>query len=220
MIETARIGEWKVNLMLVSRTVEKADDQELLHSAWVSDSPIICISVLFHGHTKMFRLGCLNKPEGSTNSARELKWQYSSCAWVCMAFPVQSNFFFTKLDVGIPPPPLRKALRHVTSFKAHSCLITMALDHFRTFCCPIEPSAGPTLSHAHSSSILLLLLSNHWLPLQQRSHTEWMEPPEECGHKRRNVILLSVTPSTRPLRHTHAHTHRLTQKHPYKSRHV
>lgn len=122
--------------------------------------------------------------------------------------PVQ---FFTKLDVGIPPPPLRKALRHVTLFKAHSCLITMALDHFRTFCCPIEPSAGPTLSHAHGSSILLLLLSNRWLPLQQRSHTEWMEPPEECGHKRRNVILLSATPSTRPLRHTRAHTQTHTE---------
>lgn len=34
------------------------------------------------------------------------------------------------------------------SFNPHSRLITMALDHFRTFCWPIESSAGPTL-HQH-----------------------------------------------------------------------
>lgn len=47
----------------------------------------------------------------------------------------------------------------------------MALDHFRTFCWPIESSAGPTLSQAHSSGILLLLPSKPQLPLQQpQSH--------------------------------------------------
>lgn len=169
------------------------------------DLLIICISALFHGHTKMFGLGYLNEPEGSPNGAHELKWQYNSCAWVCLGFPVQSNFYQAgcwNSSAG------EKSPRHVTSFKAHSCLITMALDHFRTFCWPIERSAGPTLSHAHSSSILLLLLSNPWLPLQQpQSHRMngaawgmWTQK-EECHFAECNPI--HPTPST----HTHTQMH-------------
>lgn len=52
------------------------------------------------------------------------------------------------------------------------------------------------------------------------SHTEWMEPPEECGHKRRNVIFAECYhPSTAQCTHaTNGHlcqnTHTHTQKHP------
>lgn len=111
-----------------------------------------------------------------------------------------------------------KSLRHVTSFKAHSCLITMALDHFLTFCWPVERSAGPTLSHAHSSSILLLLLSNPWLPpLQPQSHRMngaawgmWTQK-EECHF----VESYPHSPPHTPHQtNGHVHTHTHTQKHP------
>lgn len=118
-----------------------------------------------------------------------------------MSSAIQFNFYWA----GCWNSSAReKSRRHVMSFKAHSCVITMALDHFLTFCWPIESSAGPTLSHAQCTSILLLLLSN---PCSSRSHTEWMEPPEECGHKSRNVVLLSAKP---PNQWTCAHTHRST----------
>lgn len=96
----------------------------------------------------MFGLGYLNEAEGSPNSAHELKWQYNSCALVCMGYPVHSNFYQAgcwNSSAG------EKSLRHVTSFKAHSCLITMALDHFHTFCWPIERSAG---AHALPCTLL------------------------------------------------------------------
>lgn len=44
-------------------------------------------------------------------------------------------------------------------------------------------------------------------PCSRRSHTEWMEPPEECAHKSRNVILLSAHP---PSQWICARTHRRT----------
>lgn len=109
-----------------------------------------------------------------------------------------------------------KSLGHVTSFKAHSCVITMALDHFLTFCWPIEGRAGPMLSHAHGSSILLLLLSNAWLPLQQpQSHRMngaawgmWTQK-EECH-------VAECCPPFTPNQWTcvHTYTHARTQKHP------
>ena len=92
-----------------------------------------------------------------------------------------------------------KGWGHVTSFKVYSRLITMAVDHFPCFCCAIERRGGPTLSHARLPSILLQLPSNRWLhsfSCSLCSHTQRMEPPQECQHKRRNVILLSATPQT------------------------
>lgn len=126
-----------------------------------------------------------------------------------MGSPVQSNFY----QAGCRNSSAgEKSLRRVTSFKAHSCLITMALDHFLTFCWPVERSAGPTLSHAHNSSILLLLLSNPWLPLQQpQSHRMngaawgmWTQR-EEC-HFAECYPPKPVDVCTQ----THTHTHRST----------
>lgn len=134
---------------------------------------------------------------------------------MCMGSPVQSNFYqagWWNSSAG------EKSQGHVMSFKAHSCLITMALDHFLTFCWPIERSAGPTLSHAHSSSILLLLLSNPWLPLQQpQSHRMngaawgmWTQK-EECHF----AECYPPPPPPIPNQWTCAHTqHTHTQKHP------
>lgn len=125
----------------------------------------------------------------------------------------QSSPIFTKLDWWNSSAG-EKSLGHVMSLKAHSCLITMALDHFLTFCWPIERSARPTLSHAHSSSILLLLLSNPWLPLQQQqSHRVngaawgmWTQK-EEC-----HFVECHPPPNPKPMDvHTHnTYTHRST----------
>ncbi len=203
MLKQHALWEWKVNLMLVSRNSENSWLSGIVaFSARATDSLWICISALFHGHTKMFGLGYLYEPEGSSNSAR-----------VCMGSPGQSDFY----QAGCRNSSAReKSLRHVTSFKAHSRLITMALDHFLTFCWPIERSAGPTLSHAHSSSILLLLLSNPWLPLQQpQSHRMngaawgmWTQR-EECHFAE------CYPPNQWMCAHTHTHTGA-----PHKSRHV
>lgn len=40
-------------------------------------------------------------------------------------------------------------------------------------------------------------------PCLSHSYIEWMESPQECGHKRRNVILLSATPQTNGRVRTH-----------------
>lgn len=118
---------------------------------------------------------------------------------------VQSNFY----QAGRWNSSVReKGLKHVTSSEAHSGLITMAVDHFLTFCWAIERTAGPTLSHAHCSSILLPLLSNPWLPLQQpQSHGMngaacgmWTQK-EECH-------FAECYPQTNGRAHTHTHGHR------------
>lgn len=107
---------------------------------------------------------------------------------------VQSNFYQAGCWNSFAA---EKGPRHVMLLKAHSRLITMALDHFLTFCWPAERSAGPTLSHAHTapaSSSFSCSSAAPGFPCSSRSHTEWVEPPEECGHKRRNVILLIANP--------------------------
>lgn len=93
-----------------------------------------------------------------------------------------------------------KSRRHVKSFKAHSCLITMAPDHFPNPLLayweecwgPCSPMHTVPASSACSSAT----------PDLSSSHTEWMEPPEECGHKRRNGISAECYhPSTAPCTH-------------------
>lgn len=93
-----------------------------------------------------------------------------------------------------------KSRRHVKSFKAHSCLITMAPDHFPNPLLayweecwgPCSPMHTVPASSACSSAT----------PDLSSSHTEWMEPPEECGHKRRNGIFAECYhPSTAPCTH-------------------
>lgn len=144
-------------------------------------------------------------------------------------------FFLTKLDVGnssflLLLLLLRKALRHVTSFKAHSCLITMALDHFRTFCCPhwaeclAHALPGAELQHPPPAPQQPLASPCSRPPQSNRMNGAawgmWTQK-EECHFAECNPI------QPTPL-YTHTHTHSracthgqtCTQEHPYKSRHV
>lgn len=92
--------------------------------------------------------------------------------WLLQSSPI----FFDQAGVEIPVPQGGESPKHVMSFRTHSHLITMALDHFLSLCWPIESSSRPTLSHARCSSIHLLLLSNLWLPLllqQRRRRRRW-----------------------------------------------
>ena len=132
---------------------------------------------------------------------------------MCMGSPVQSNFY----QAGCRNSSTAgKSLGHVMPLNAHSCLITMALDHFLSLCWPIESSSGPTLSHAHSFSILLLLLSNPWLPLQQPQSRRmngatsgmWTQKEEchfaECCYPPRQRTC-AHSPHTRARKHTQKH---------------
>lgn len=109
----------------------------------------------------------------------------------------------------------KKSLRHVVSFRAHSCLITMALNHFLSLCGAVERMAGPTLSHAHSSSILLLLLRQTQQQRRRQSHrmngaaSGMQTQREECHSAKCRLF------QTKPKGHVHAHTEA-----PHKSRHV
>lgn len=130
-----------------------------------------------------------------------------SCAPICI-----------KLDVGILLPMKKPETCQVvqssfmSNYHGTGPFSNPLLSYWEECWGPCSPMHTVPASSSCSSAT----------PDLSSSHTEWMEPPEECGHKRRNVIFAECYhPSTTQCTHatngyvcpqTHTHTHRSTRQ--------